>query len=116
MLPPSTIPEAVHHDIQDLTDASGRHAAAAILDTLLRRGSAPDCAAAGGGDSRWWDALTELAARVHSSPGELCAALMPVVRDLYEEGSLQDVAEDGAPQQPVPVHMHSCIQHHPNNR
>ena len=50
--------------MQDLTDASGRKAAADILAALLRSPETFGCGTSGGSDMRWGEALAELTAKV----------------------------------------------------
>lgn len=93
---PFRVSNSRYPDRQDLTDASGRGAAADILATLLRAPETFCGASAGGGDVRWQEALAELTGKVYGSPIELTGALLAAIQELYEAAGLEDDTHDGA--------------------
>ena len=62
--------------MQDLTDASGRKAAADILAALLRSPDTFGSGAVGGGDARWGEALAELTAKVRERKAAVDEAMV----------------------------------------
>jgi condensin complex subunit 3 len=80
----------------DFTDATGRRAAAALLEDVLTRADAGE-AAAPQAEAAWLEAAALLLRKVHAAPAELADAMLGVLGRLHRGGGLAaGAADEGA--------------------